>query len=64
MLKYLLLSDSDIGQQEVSGSIPLISTKMKDSCSRKGHESFIVKKEMGGYLILTCQGLESDEKET
>ena len=47
---------------EVSGSIPLISTKMKDSCSRKGHESFIVKKEMGGYLILTCQGLRSSDQ--
>ncbi len=27
------------GIQEVSGSIPLISTKKRDSCSRKLHES-------------------------
>ena len=40
------------GIQEVSGSIPLISTKIKDSCSRKGHESLIVITEvMSGYLI-------------
>ena len=40
------------GIQEVSGSIPLISTKIKDSCSRKGHGSLIVITEgMSGYLI-------------
>ena len=40
------------GIQEVSGSIPLISTKIKDSCSRKGHGSLIViTKVMSGYLI-------------
>ena len=40
------------GIQEVSGSIPLISTKNRDSCSRKVHESLFhqtIRK--SGYLI-------------
>ena len=42
------------GIQEVSGSIPLISTKIKDSCSRKEHESLIIPiEDEGGYLIQT-----------
>ena len=48
------------GIQEVSGSIPLISTKIKDSCSRREHGSLIViAEEMGGYLILNCRAFES-----
>ncbi len=48
------------GIQEVSGSIPLISTKIKDSCSRKEHGSLIViAEEMDGYLILNCRVFES-----
>ena len=44
------------GIQEVSGSIPLISTKMKDSCSRKDMSpSLLSKIVMSGYLILGCQ---------
>jgi len=44
------------GIQEVSGSIPLISTKTKDSCSRKDMSpSLLLKIGMSGYLILGCK---------
>ena len=41
------------GIQEVSGSIPLISTKMKDACPRKGYASFYIRQE-GGRPMLFC----------
>ena len=44
------------GIQEVSGSIPLISTKNRDSCSRKVHESlFYYHRNLSGYLIQSCE---------
>ena len=43
------------GIQEVSGSIPLISIKKKDSCSQRVHESLLFSKHnvRSGYLIQT-----------